>query len=981
MDRTRTTPRGFPSAGATETRGIAHGATRHGCHLRAALPLALLLQISAALPLPSATLHVWTNSPSNGPGTNWASAFHTIQGAVDAAAAGDTVLVTNGFYDTGGAVSPGLGLFNRVKIEKRVDVRSVNGPDVTLIVGASHSGTNGPTAVRCVYFSPFAPATLSGFTLTNGHTWAGGGDGWYDRSGGGLQARPGGVLSNCVIVGNSAGDNGGGAFLVGTAGGASGPPAALNNCVVTGNSAREGGGIRLIQRGSVVNNCIITRNTASAGGGGASCDIGVLNNSTLSLNEAGSGGGILCFSGATVNNCIVYFNSATTSNDIYSSGSGITVRYSCSPDAPGQDNITNAPAFRDLPANDFRLQPDSPCIDTGTNLASIINCDIAGIARPQDGDWDGIREFDMGAHEYLPPSLLVTNPPGGTATFWGEVSLFDVAGVAGDFEPAGLMWWSNELNTATGTFPAAHDWVAPGVTLTIGTNLISIFATNTSGQTTVTTATITRLLAHGPNSPTHFVATNGAAIYPYTSWETAARIIQNAIDVASSNDTVIVGDGTYSSGLAVTPGNQISNRVCVTRPMTIRSLSGPSRTHIVGTGPRGHTGVRCVYLGAGATLSGFTLTNGHSAQYGNSPFDNGGGAVFVRDDSTVSNCVLQTGSSSWGGGAYLYQGGMLAQCVVSGFGADYGGGVYMYYGGGLKNCILDRNGAFMGGGLLAEGSGASISGCLLSSNTAAYGGGAYSLGVAFSNSTFAANAAEYGGGIFVHAGDRLDGCILYLNSASKSGPSIYYESGAWGFSHSFLSDSPIAAPMFVDAPAGDYRLRYGSPCIDAGNPLAVPCTDIDGKPRPSDGNWDGTNRFDIGAYEYDPTRADSNRDGIPDWWCHGHGLDPNDPGLATHNPDGDPDTTGREWLADTDPNDAASFFKIGSFDTDGASIYTLIFPCSTARVYSVEWSEDLLGWSPVAGMTDLPGDAGGFLSLSVSNAAERAFFRAKVGMP
>ena len=84
---------------------------------------------------PAATIYVWTNSPADGPGTAWSNAYHTIQAAVDAAASGDTVLVTNGVYATGGRVANGLTLTNRVSITNAVTVRSVNGPAVTTIMG------------------------------------------------------------------------------------------------------------------------------------------------------------------------------------------------------------------------------------------------------------------------------------------------------------------------------------------------------------------------------------------------------------------------------------------------------------------------------------------------------------------------------------------------------------------------------------------------------------------------------------------------------------------------------------------------------------------------------------------------------------------------------------------------------------------------------------------------------------------------------
>src|ERR1019366_7647134 len=131
------------------------------------------------------------------PYSSWAMAATNIQDAINIAAAGDTVLVTNGVYATGGKAISG-GLTNRVALNRAVTVTSVNGYAATVIQGAwDPIATNGPGAVRCAYVAD--GATLIGFTLCNGATRATGdsGQGGPLESGGGVLCdSPYGIVAN-----------------------------------------------------------------------------------------------------------------------------------------------------------------------------------------------------------------------------------------------------------------------------------------------------------------------------------------------------------------------------------------------------------------------------------------------------------------------------------------------------------------------------------------------------------------------------------------------------------------------------------------------------------------------------------------------------------------------------------------------------------------------------------------------------------------
>lgn len=334
--------------------------------------------------------------------------FQTITEALQNAKPKCRVLVADDEYSTDtGEIFPLLvpaGI-----ILKRMD-------DTTLPV---IRGDKKNPVIKCHNIAPETRTIIEGFLITGGYVEK-------DVGGGVLCMHASPAFISCIITGNTA--------LAGAGVMCMGGAPLFYGCEIIDNTSLGGygGGIRCQQYGSEsfldakFVNCLIAGNTVTGNGrgGGVYCSSGNLTmlSCTVADNEAHVASGVFSWLQARIHivNSIIWGN--VRDNALQEgTDSKLSIIYSCVEGGfPGEGNIDQDPLFD--ASNGYRLTNASPCIDKGLNKLAPPT-DLDGMARPFDGDGDGIAVVDMGCYELgsIPPTPTPTATPVQKGLLYGTV--------------------------------------------------------------------------------------------------------------------------------------------------------------------------------------------------------------------------------------------------------------------------------------------------------------------------------------------------------------------------------------------------------------------------------------------------------------------------------------------------------------------------------------------------------------------------------
>lgn len=641
------------------------------------------------------------------------SGYPTIQGAIDDANDGDTIIVAA----SGSPYSEDIDFSGK---DIRVYSDDVNNPGNTVIWGT------GGGSVVTFQNGEYPTAELKGFTISNGSAAYGGGIEC-------ILSSP--TISNCIITANTALAFGGGVDIYMAS-------PTLLNCLITANTAVDGGGINCdtddFGFSPTISDCNISGNNSTGVGAGINCykSNPSIDNCLIVNNTAAAKGGAvyLLDSSPLIYNCTILGNTGLNNfGGIYRDGSdgiaeivntilwnnaddlyncvGMTA-HSCIEDADsGPGNISDNPNFKAGPLGNYYLSQinagqleDSPCVDAGADMVWFYGLDTFTTSTDNDLD-SGI--VDIGYHYTVSGPLvnyqLVTavtgsngsiDPclpsPGGSYPRFTEVLLTAMP----DAGYKVLAWTGTDDNASTDVNNAvtmdSNESVTvsftpiPQYTLTVTAGANGNIEPRRGGtypENTVVTVTAIpsegyRVLAWtGTDNDTSTDATNTVTMtanktvtVTFVQYHTIhvpggdpqnPMEIQTAINQAANGDVIVIAPGTYP-GL----GYNINKNITITGSdpqdpcVVANTIIDGTNQQTFGFQLNGTGGGTCI-------LNGLTIAN--AARIGvkrippvlvpGTPGNgNQGGIVYgagidVQGNHIIANCIIRNCRVTGGGGS------------------------------------------------------------------------------------------------------------------------------------------------------------------------------------------------------------------------------------------------------------------------------------------------------------------------------------------
>ncbi len=469
-------------------------------------------------------------------------------------------------------------------------------------------------------------------------------------------------------------------------------------------------------------------------------------------------------------------------------------------------------------------------------------------------------------------------------------------------------------------------------------------------------------------APVAYVDSRATGANDGSSWENAFTDLQSALYAAEASGGAIneirVAQGHYGAAFRLVKGVTVRGGYAGLGALVPDARDSPLYETVLSRGQPGSTYpiVNAVQTDITAVLDGFAISGGNA--------ERGSGAFIENGGVTIQTCVFRENISRDVGTIWHKNStSIIRNCsfVHNQAGSHYGGGgtgIHNVFGSRLSlvGCRFENNqGGHAGAGVFnGNDSAATIVNCRFSGNTALTGAAVYNDGfLTVVNGLFVGNSAYDSGGAITSRGQLLlTNVTMVANAASRLGGGLYIAGGnadirnsiLWGnrdssgttergqitveigevfvghtclqrWSGSLGGEGNFGAdPQFADVTAGDWHLRQGSPCIDAGSNAALPAdladadgdgvaeellpVDIAGSPRRVDqlhARDLGVGYFpivDIGAFE-----------SITD--CNGNGRsDAQDVALGVSN-DCDADTVLDECEADCDANGVSDDCDLG----------------------------------------------------------------------